>query len=374
MLQISEDSFVKRIRNAKETQDEVADYVQEISALFITHKLTSADKFVDVSTPFIRSNIFYHQNLMRYCRFIDEHPNEAELVHDLLCAKSTSYLKEKLRDDQNAYIAICKSSIKKYRLNSEVDLLMASHQYIMAMLLESGVDKSVAHVMKEIVEISKSKEAQIKEFSKLLDNNGYYDKLNRKFPKLVNLYNENYMSFIPVLMTADIDAIDHDEYGLSSVDYEALLELYSKCYEFIGEFIIYIVGLNNIAQRDDFNCFTKGNADIEQKVNQEDKYNRIQCFVKLGEKFSGEFADTLNKVIRNADAHFNVEYDIMSQKIRFINKGKRNTEVEELFLIQLAEETIKVFGLTVRLWEIAYQLQKNRMICDLKMDWNYGKP
>jgi len=45
-----------------------------------------------------------------------------------------------------------------------------------------------------------------------------------------------------------------------------------------------------------------------------------------------------------------------------------------VYLLEFAKETIKVFELAVKLWEIAYQLQKNRMVCDLKIDWNFGRP
>ena len=243
----------------------------------------------------------------------------------------------------------------------------------MTMLLRSGVNTSVASIMNDIKDLRISCFEQVKEFSKLLDNKGYYSLLNNKFSKLTDVYNENYLSFVSTLITDDISKIDLNEFGLSSVDYEDLLELYRKCYEFIGEFIIYIVGLNNIYERGNYNTFKKGTADIEEKVNKEDKYNRIQCFVKKSEKFSNGFCETLNKVIRNADAHFDVQYDIFNQIITFTNKGKNSINEEKLYLLEFTKETIKIYGLCVALWEIAYQLQKTRLIIDLRQDWNYGK-
>lgn len=250
---------------------------------------------------------------------------------------------------------------------------MASHQYLMTMLLRSGIDASVTSIMNDIKDLRIKFFEQVKEFSKLLDNKGYYSLLNSKFSKLTNIYNSNYLSFVSTLITNDISKIDLDEFGLSSVDYEDLLELYRKCYEFIGEFIIYIVGLNNIYERGGYNVFKKGTADIEEKVNKEDKYNRIQSFVKKDERFSNGFCETLNKIIRNADAHFDVQYDVFNQVITFTNKGKNNTDEERLYLLEFTNETIKIFGLCVVLWEIAYQLQKTRLILDLRQDWNYGK-
>ena len=367
------ESSIINIHGAKEVSCDNADYVQEISTEFLTHKIKAMAEFDDFITPFIRSNIYDHQNIMEYLHFIENHPNEFEVINDLLNEKSSKYLKEKLRDDNNIYINICKRAIKKYRLNSQVDLLMASHQYLMTMLLRSGVDSSVASVMNDIKDLRIKYYEQVKEFSKLLDNKGYYALLNSKFSKLTNIYNENYLSFVSTLITDDISKIDLDEFGLSSVDYEDLLELYRKCYEFIGEFIIYIVGLNNIYERGDYNSFKNGIADIEEKVNKEDKYNRIQSFVKKGEKFSNGFCETLNKIIRNAEAHFDVQYDIFKQIITFTNKGKNKTDEEKLYLLEFAKETINIFGLCVLLWEIAYQLQKTRLILDLRQDWNYGK-
>lgn len=364
------------IHGATEISCDKADYVQEVSTEFLTHKIKTEAEFTDFITPYIRSNIFDHpniSNIMEYLHFIEDHPNEVEAITDLLNEKSSKYLKEKLRDDNNVYISICKSVIKKYRLNSQVDLLMASHQYLMTMLLRSGVNTSVASIMNDIKDLRISCFEQVKEFSKLLDNKGYYSLLNNKFSKLTDVYNENYLSFVSTLITDDISKIDLNEFGLSSVDYEDLLELYRKCYEFIGEFIIYIVGLNNIYERGNYNTFKKGTADIEEKVNKEDKYNRIQCFVKKSEKFSNGFCETLNKVIRNADAHFDVQYDIFNQIIAFTNKGKNSINEEKLYLLEFTKETIKIYGLCVALWEIAYQLQKTRLIVDLRQDWNYGK-
>lgn len=383
--------------------EQAAEYVQEISAEFITHKLKPASEFNDFTTPFIRcgyladsADFSEYRNALLYLHFIEKYPNEAERLYDLLKAKSRSYLKELLKNEKNPYIAKCKQAIKKYRLNSDVDILMASHQYIVAMLLGSGLERGessfpqgtngsansstnsntnggIFSVMMELLELVKKSPDQVKEFSRLLDNQGYYGGLNKKFPALAGLYNENYPSLISTLMLDGIENIDLDEWGLSSVDYVDLLELYRKCYEFIGEFIIYIIGLNNIYERGGYNNFKNGASDIETKVNQEDKYNRIQSFVKEGERYSAGYCATLNKIIRNAEAHFDVEYDVFTQKIKFINHGKKSTETMEIYLLQFAAETIKVFKLAVKLWEIAYQLQKNRMICDLHMEWNYGR-
>ena len=363
------------IYNAKETIDESnVDYIQEISSELVTHKMKPAKEFTDYITPFIRSADVDYNNCFQYLGFVEKCPNEAEVIQDLFSANNFRFLKQKMRDEKNIYIKVSKSQIKIYKLNSKVDLLMACHQYIMISLLYSGIDINIANVMNTILELSKSHSNQVKALSKLLDNNGYYGKLVSKFPELVGIYNKNYISLIAPLMISDIDSIDLVEYGLSSVDYEDLLELYRKSYEFIGEFIIYVIGMNNICERGDYNTFTTGVFDIENKVNQEDKYNRIQSFVKPGERFSLGFCDTLNKTIRNSEAHFDVKYDVITQRLTFVSQGKRKTETEELYLLEFAKETIRVFELAVKLWEIAYQLQKNRMVCDLKIDWNFGRP
>lgn len=352
-----------------------ADYVQEVSALFITHKLTPSAKFTEVITPFIRSNYDErHQKFLRYLTFIDSYPNEVEKIHDLFNAKSISYLKTKLKDENNCYITTCKQAIKKYRLNSDADILMASHQYIFVTLMESGATlPGTDHLMMDLSDLRKFKSDQMKEFSKLMDVNNYYAHLNNKFPILVELFNKNYISLISTLILGGVEKVDLEEYGLSSVDYEDLLELYRKSYEFIGEFIIYIIGLNNIHERGDYNSFKNGISDLEEKINREDKYNRIQSFVRPDEKYSKGYCDTLNKIVRNAEAHFDVAYDIFTQKITFTNHGKKETQTHEMYLLELAEETIKIFGLAIELWEIAYQLQKMRMIIDLGVEWSFGR-
>lgn len=370
-LSTNENSSVN-LHGAVETTERNTDYVQEISTEFITHKLCKNNEFPEYLTPFMRNTDVNFDGAFLYLNFVERHPNEVEVINDLLNAKSRRFLKEKLRDDNNEFINICKTKIKNYKLNSEVDLLMASHQYLMTTLSVSGVYKDVLTIMNEIKDLRKTNEEQVKQFSKLLDNKGYYKALNSKFPKLVNIYNANYLSLISVISLYDFSGIDKQQFGLSSVDYEDLLDLYRKCYEFIGEYIIYVIGLNNIYERSCFNQFKNGCDDIETKVNREDKFNRIQCFVKNDEHFSNGFCDTLNKIVRNSEAHFDVEYDIMNQEITFISKGKNNTYIEKMFLLDFANETVKIFNLSVKLWEIAYQLQKLRLACDLHSKLNYG--
>lgn len=368
------------IHNAKKTYKETdVDYVQEISTVFLTHKLTPASEFHDNGfTPFIRSFSYYKTNLnvIAYLQFIKDYPNEVELIHDLFDSKDKTYLNRKLLLENNAYISICRNKIKPYILNSNLDYLMAGHQYIMTMLCDSGLRIDVENTIKKINSIRQNNLNEVRSFSELMDINGYYKQLNNKFPKLVELFNKNYVSFVAPLMVYDYSSSDLqlEEYGLSSVDYCDLLDLYRKCYEFIGEFSIYIIGLNNIDARGSYNNFKRGTFDIENRINHEDKYNRIQSFIKEGEIFSDGYCDRLNKVIRNADAHFDTEYDVFTQNITFTNKGKNNSSIENMYLFQFARETISVFELVVKLWEIAYQLQKIRMILDLKEDWNYGNP
>lgn len=137
-------AYIVKATEKSEDTAHAAEYVQEVSTEFITHKLKLASEFTDFITPFIRcesltdsADFSEYQKILLYIHFIEKYPNEAERIYDLFRAKSRSYLKKLLRNEKNPYIAECKLAIKKYRLNSEVDLLMASHQYIVAMLLGS---------------------------------------------------------------------------------------------------------------------------------------------------------------------------------------------------------------------------------------------
>lgn len=368
----TDENFTEKIHGAVEITEGEIDYVQEISTEFITHKLCKNNEFSEHLTLFMRNTDVNFDGAFLYLNFVERHPNEVEVINDLLNAKSCRFLKEKLRDDNNEFINICKRKIKNYKLNSDIDLLMASHQYLMTTLSFSGVYEDVLTIMNEIKDLRRTNEEPVKQFSKLLDNNGYYKALNSKFPKLVNIYNANYLSLIPVISLSDFRSIDKQKYGLSSVDYEDLSDLYRKCYGFIGENIIYVIGLNNIYERRCFNQFKNGYDDIETKVNREDKFNRIQCFVKSDEHFSNGFCDTLNRIVRNSEAHFDIKYDIMNQEITFINKCKNNIHIEKMFLLDFANETVKIFNLSVKLWGIAYQLQKFRLVYDLHSKLHYG--
>lgn len=371
---IAEKNNSVNLKGAVETTDHKIDYVQEISTEFLTYKLCPVKEYTEFITPFMRNTDIDYNKYFFYYNFIIDYPNEVEAINDLINNKSSKFLKEKLHDNDNnnEFIRICKMQIKNYRLNSKVDLLMASHQYLMNAFFVSGIQKNILNIAKDLSNLRKNKNEQVKEFSKLLDNNGYYCGLNSKFAKLANIYNKNYLALVSTIAFNDWENIDKTQFGLSSVDYEELLELYRKCYEFIGEYIIYIISLNNIYERHDFNEFKNGYQDIERKVNREDKYNRIQCFVKSDEHFSIGFCDTLNKIIRNSESHFDVEYNIMTQEITFISKGRNKTEIEKMYLLDFTNETIKIFSLCVSLWEIAYQLQKLRLIYDLNSRLSYG--
>lgn len=357
------------VYNASVTDDyDNIKYVQEVSAEFLTYKLTPASEFTDQLSPFMRSNIMNKSNVLRYLKFIEKHPNEAETIHELYVSNNYEYLKKKLNDKNNIYINALKQSNKKLKIFPEIDLYIVSHHYVMVSLLCSGVEVDANDVIDKVLQIAKRNLNQVDKFSKLMNENGYYLSLNQKFIKLVGLYNKNYLSLIAPITVKKLDDKDLMTFGLSSADYEELLNLYNNAYEFIGEFIIYVIGLNNIYERGTYNEFKSGIFDIEQKVKQEDKYNRIQSFVKEGEILSEGYCDTLNKIVRNSAAHFSVKYDTFTQIITFINENKKKTLTEKMYLFELAQEVLKIFSLAIKLWEIAYQLEKHRMLSYLSVD------
>ena len=161
-------------------------------------------------------------------------------------------------------------------------------------------------------------------------------------------------------MNIDLNDVDLDTIGITTLDIEKMISIYKKCYEFLGSFVILPIGLNNIIERNNCNLFHNGKEHeiYEFLESISSKFNRYNDFLKEHEKFSHMFIGGLNNIIRNSEAHFDYYFNQLTQKIKFVNNHKGDIYEKEMYLVEFAVEVIKIYQKCVLIWEMSYQLNE----------------
>ena len=237
---------------------------------------------------------------------------------------------------------------------------MVSHQYINSMIVPTYSPNTLYNMMNNInspiMELSKL--YNLDKFLCLLADKGIYNEVNKKFSSIVSDLLTIFIKIIPIYLRNDLRAVDLKELGINTISVEEVLSFYKKCYEFIGEFSIIPIGLNNIAERKDCDNFSKKTENIYILLNSISKYNRLNDYLIQGEKFSHLFDDTLNNIIRNSEAHVDYSFDPISQIVYFKDKQK----TMNLYLTELIKESLNIYQTSVYMWEMNYCLHKQYLI------------
>lgn len=286
-------------------------------------------------------------------------------------------MKKLLRSDEDKFAICCRKSVPNYKLNTELDLLMAVHQYLKCMINNCMIDdthKKIERILKDINSGLRDKTIKYKDFLSVLSSENLFEKANNKFISITTNYLEIFFDLIPLYLCS-IDNLDLNEYGINTIDLEKLIVIYKKCYEFLGEFIILPIGLNNIEVRLDANIFHNGrnNPIFTFLESISSKYNRYNDFLLVGEPFSDMFLGGLDNVIRNSEAHFDYVYNQIDQRITFINSNKGNKTEISKYMIEFGNDVINIYQKCVLLWEIGYQLQKGDLLLNKGIRLTFGR-
>lgn len=373
------ESFSNLENYVPDKDNRYADYVAEISSEFLCKKM-KRDVGVNELTPFMRNSdiIFKREKISLLIDFADKvkkYANDLITAYDLYNNLQYVYLGTKLKEDTNPFLLEIKKSIKKYRFVNQIDYLMGIHQYSVVLLTKSYTNNTfdrIRNASDGVIEILKKHHNSLLDFVKHLNDENYFYKINVKFAQIISDFLFNYRSFLPLYIKECKINESLEEFGITTLDYQRLENFYKKAFEFLCDYMPIIIGLNNIVERNDFHNFATGKIDFKTKMNEfNSKYQRFeQCIIK-GEKFSSDFADCLDNILRNSEAHFSTEYDALTQMITFKNVKRGHEKICSKYLVEFGIDVIEIFQKCIILWEYAYQLNKIYLIKVEKQKLSY---
>lgn len=329
-------------------------YVAELSAEFPTKKLYFHTGEQDL-TPYLRSVQIIgednYENIQKTLAFSEFIENDWEKM------------KAQLKLYQNGNFDILKTNLKSYfNIQNELDALMALHQKLITSfgkIFPESTLKEYNLLAEKIIKLySINKKKLIDYISKLKEDGELYN-IEKKELDILNDFCDNYIKFMPALLLKISNRkIDYNQLGISTIGLNDLKAFYTNTYEYILSHLDIIIGLNNIERRGDPYNF------INEKVQSfadfsKSKYQKIEL-LKNNEPFS--ISIDLNNRIRNSIAHFNLDYDNMTQMLTFIDNYNIKNKVTNIFLIQLAEMCIENLYIIFYINEIVYNLRKIQLI------------
>lgn len=374
LMQKEESRFINAELCKEDEQDYDGDYLVEVSTEFLTKKISTNTNRLDpenILTPFIRTfqgktNIEEISKFVHYGINARKLSEDFERIFDLYNSKKYLYLKKALMSEDDPYALVCRKTIKNYKLYSDLDYLVGTHHYLNALISNTLRDDTHAfknEIMKSIMYFNMNRNSMIR-FLNVLYDNKLFENVSLKFSRITCEFLNIFIDLVPVYINYDLKDVDLTSMGITTIDIEKIINIYKKCYEFLGSFVIYPIGLNNIFERNDCDLFPNGNNHLIYDFLESipSKYNRYNDFIKKNEKFSKMFIGGLDNVIRNSEAHFDYEYDQITQKITFTNNHKGNITTKEMYMVEFAIEVINIYQKCALIWEMNYNLNKVFMI------------
>lgn len=343
-----------------ETKETEADYYLNLSVELPSRKIskfTSYDEIIrEGFSPFLMTYQLYGDNYESITRRISNFLNfKREIwpkiipLYDLFFNKQTELLKPRLQIYSKAYNVI-----------NELDARMSLHQLLVKTFFEILPPDSLNEFMDTSKKITGEKMLlKAKELILKVGGEDFFDKNNRRIIKVFNRWVELFEKFIPVVMLSLGNAknkIDKNSFGISTTNLDEFLSFYFDSYEIITDLMDLVVGLNNIYIRGNIDAFPS-NATVNNFENyrRATKANKIKC-VAGNEPFSKPMS--MDKDIRNAIAHYDYEFNSITQEIIFRDNFNGEEKLIKVYLVDFAclcyDNVVTLFHLN----EIMYILQK----------------
>ena len=337
-----------------------ADYYLNLSIELPSRKIDKYKSYDEITkdgfSPFLMTSQLYGDNYENITRCVSVFltyktmlwPNLIPL-YDLLFNKQIELLKPKLQEYSKAYTIV-----------NELDASMALHQLLVRTFFEILPPNYLNEFMAASKKITKEKMLlKSIEVIQKVGGNEFFDKNTKRVIKIFGRWVDLFEKFAPVVMLSMGNAknkFDKNIFGISTTSLDEFLNFYSDSYEVITDLIDLVVGLNNISVRGNIDAFSSDvNAKSFKKYRNASKANKIRCVIE-DEPFSKPIP--LNKDIRNAIAHYDYEFDSITQKILFRDCFNGAEKLTEVYLVDFAclcyDNIIILFYLN----EIMYILQK----------------
>ncbi|MGY0229443.1 hypothetical protein [Levilactobacillus brevis] len=344
-----------KVVNPPETSDSF--YSFELSTEFLTRKVIKKDNTSFELTPFIR-NAFTPltttnaiQNAYIFYNYIADHKWERLMnLIELNINGNQKYIIDPL----NNILKESNSALKK--VNSPLEITVALHQILLTdsgLAFSFGVSELGDYIKHAKILVDRKKEIKNYVINNLATITIQLKDFNQGFIKLISEFASLYQQFIPVIAFRsynNIDELDLDKLGITTLNYEQINSFYSHSYEFILKNLDIIFVLNNLFSRGDASKYPHGKS-LEQ-------FNKISAYNKISEMISSEpFSRPLKSLknkIRNAITHYDVSLDRNKQLITYQDRKKS----QQLYYVELANLCLENVSLSFYLNELFYTLEK----------------
>lgn len=337
-------------------------YSVELSAEFPTRKIKKKNmeaNFYEIS-PYMRSLQWYHNakesqqimgNTMFFARYYKTNWYELKSYFELFWNGQNHILYKKIKKELPRYPYLGVKNVV-----NNLDACVCLHQLLITTTGISNIlDKDSLQKYIEIGHTILSDKDNIlayEEFIEKVEKN--FTVAEKKAFNLIESFAKIYEQLIPVIILKQANTlgrVDKEEYGIMTADFEELTSFYAKSYEWILENLDFVIGLNNIAVRGNYNAFRKENKTYED-------YLKLFKGNKLGwmnkeEPFSIPI-QSLDSKKRNAIQHFDSEINYVTQEIVF----KDRDNIQSMYLIEFASLCIDNFELIFYILELVYNLRK----------------
>jgi len=253
-----------------------------------------------------------------------------------------------------------------YVIKNELDAMMALHQITVLGLnsiLPTGSLGCFSNYATQIFKTLKFSDVNL--LIQCVGHKEYFESVSKRLIKIYSRWIKEFEKYIPVVMLSlghIFDKLDKEAYGIATTSFDDMKSFYADSYELILEMVDIAVGLNNMVVRGNYNNFSPeaGAKDFETYKKQA-KSERIKSLIE-SEPFSQSIK--MDRHVRNAIAHYNYEFDPITQKIKFIDKFKDNKNTVEMYLVDLAVLCYENIVILVYLDELLYSLRKIDYIKD----------
>lgn len=348
--------FSYEIKNATEIKAKLdfdCDYIIPISGEILTEKMRNGDEqfkptpFINiVSLVGVEKFSIFNARFLNGMNQIEKLKNKCDRINELYVNKEYKYLKKMITEDFNVKRKKWDTrKILEEKYNIDLKFYNSFVNPKKYLILKEKIFKNY----KKIKAISKLDYENLLNF---LEND--VDKFEKRIRDILNLFLENYNSFIPVLLLEYVDKIKineiYDKYAITTVHFEDVRNLYLRIYENIIDVSTVFVGLNNIMYRGNYQ---KIDDTIINKKNTIQDYKEMSKGNKIKYLTQNEIFNLLipkfDKDIRNAIGHEDIEYDTFSQKLKYDDK--------EMYLMEYVFNIWKCYELCLLMYDLVLNIK-----------------
>ncbi|QLY39817.1 hypothetical protein HF295_02650 [Hujiaoplasma nucleasis] len=354
--------------------NDLADFVVELSSEFLQQKVVKDDDYFQ-PTPFIRSFASYGKqgidNLIRLKNALIrlfKYKNEYTIISNLWNSEKFRTLIIKLNEMSLTRLMIDTwKKPKAFKITNELEMLMVVHQsrvFLLSPFIEKNRRNRILDYPTTFNKIINSSEHQkIVNLSKLLGDKKYYIDFEKRMHEITLQYMEILPDFIPLLNSMDELKTDitSGKYTVTTKHVALLTAFYAKAYELFCDKIDLIIGLNNITVRGNCNLFCVSSAKVgfDNVINSfNSKYMKLSSLLCVFDTFSLPYTGLISNKIRNAEGHFDRDFNIDKNTIIFKDSHRGRVSEIEMDYLEFCSATIKLFNALNELFEVSYQMDK----------------